>query len=699
VSARQVDPNRRRMLEVVRETWIDGYLKHSLDNIVRIELGLKEEEPDTISRPFDLIVQPPGQVPRPLPPGRSISAVFDELGQALLILGAPGAGKTTLLLELTRDLLDRAEQDASYPMPVVFHLSSWAVRRRPLADWLVDELAERYYVPRKLAQTWIDAEQVLPLLDGLDEVAPEHRVECVEAINTFRQQHWLVPLAVCCRAADYHALPVRVKVSGAVAINALSRAQVSTYLKQAGKPLAGVRTALRDDETLWELLDTPLMLSIVSLAYRGRSAAEVRAAGSLEKRRAHLFAKYTERMFERRTKVTEYTQEQTIHWLTWLARSLMRNNLSVFYVELMQPDWLPSRAQRWVVAMMPIIFCGLVFGLVFGLGAGLVLGLGAGLGSGLDRITPAEALRWSWRRARSHWAGGLILGLLVGGLVVGLVVGLGVGQLLGLVDGLVTGLVFGLVLGLVFGLGSGLVGGLSTDQIVTRTIPNEGIRRSLRNALISLLSGVLVAWLGAGLVFILGGVLVPWLGAALGGMLVGWLGAGLGAGLGGELVSRLVFGLVFGLFGGLVFGLVFGVSPWLVFGLDLKLIFGLGPELVFGLAIRLIFWLELDLVVGLDLGLAIGLSGGLVFGLVFGLAVGLQNGGSACLKHYVLRILLWRNNYAPLNYIRFLDYAAERVFLRKVGGSYIFTHRLLMEYFATLEPIEQAGQAKAEQQQ
>jgi hypothetical protein len=32
----------------------------------------------------------------------------------------------------------------------------------------------------------------------------------------------------------------------------------------------------------------------------------------------------------------------------------------------------------------------------------------------------------------------------------------------------------------------------------------------------------------------------------------------------------------------------------------------------------------------------------------------------------------------------FLDYAAERVFLRKFGGGYIFTHRLLMEYFATL---------------
>jgi hypothetical protein len=30
----------------------------------------------------------------------------------------------------------------------------------------------------------------------------------------------------------------------------------------------------------------------------------------------------------------------------------------------------------------------------------------------------------------------------------------------------------------------------------------------------------------------------------------------------------------------------------------------------------------------------------------------------------------------------FLDYAAERLFLRKVGGGYSFIHRLLQDYFA-----------------
>ena len=40
-------------------------------------------------------------------------------GRTLLILGEPGAGKTTTLLELTRDLLNRAEQGLDYRIPIV----------------------------------------------------------------------------------------------------------------------------------------------------------------------------------------------------------------------------------------------------------------------------------------------------------------------------------------------------------------------------------------------------------------------------------------------------------------------------------------------------------------------------------------------------------------------------------------------------
>ena len=79
--------------------------------------------------------------------------------------------------------------------------------------------------------------------------------------------------------------------------------------------------------------------------------------------------------------------------------------------------------------------------------------------------------------------------------------------------------------------------------------------------------------------------------------------------------------------------------------------------------------------------LGLGLSTGLGVALVGGLAYG----GYACLSHLFLRLILWRCGAMPLNYVRFLDYCAERIFLRKVGGGYIFIHRLLLKYFASLE--------------
>jgi len=56
LSPQQAD-NRHRILKLVRKIWIDDYLKHSLDNLARRELGL-EENPDAVSRPWDLIPKP-----------------------------------------------------------------------------------------------------------------------------------------------------------------------------------------------------------------------------------------------------------------------------------------------------------------------------------------------------------------------------------------------------------------------------------------------------------------------------------------------------------------------------------------------------------------------------------------------------------------------------------------------------------------
>ncbi len=79
-----------------------------------------------------------------------------------------------------------------------------------------------------------------------------------------------------------------------------------------------------------------------------------------------------------------------------------------------------------------------------------------------------------------------------------------------------------------------------------------------------------------------------------------------------------------------------------------------------------------------------GLGWGIPLGLIAMSVIALRNGGYACMKHLVLRILLRHAKVIPRNYSQFLDYAAECILLRKVGGGYIFVHRLLLEYFASL---------------
>ena len=85
--------------------------------------------------------------------------------------------------------------------------------------------------------------------------------------------------------ADYAVLTTKLHLPGALVVQPLTRQQVDDYLAQAGKPLAGVRTALQEDKTLWELLDTPLVLSVAALAYQGRSAAEMQITGTLDERK------------------------------------------------------------------------------------------------------------------------------------------------------------------------------------------------------------------------------------------------------------------------------------------------------------------------------------------------------------------------------------------------------------------------------
>ena len=229
-----------------------------------------------------------------------MSQVYDRACGELLILGEPGAGKTTLLLELARDLIARARSDEMLPLPVVFNLSSWSQKQLPLAEWLVEELHLKYQVPRQLGNAWVQTDSLLPLLDGVDEVAAEHREACIKAINSFRWEHGLLPMVVCSRSIDYFMQPQRIVLHSAVTVQPLTPVQIEVYVEQAGEPLSALRVALHRDAALYELTSTPLMLSILTLTYQGLPLEELLKGASLTERQRQIFERYVERMLGHR---------------------------------------------------------------------------------------------------------------------------------------------------------------------------------------------------------------------------------------------------------------------------------------------------------------------------------------------------------------------------------------------------------------
>ncbi|MEZ4518587.1 MAG: hypothetical protein R3C44_17790 [Chloroflexota bacterium] len=94
-----------------------------------------------------------------------------------------------------------------------------------------------------------------------------HRRACAEALNTFRRRHEGVSLLVTTRNLDYQALNTRLNLDKAIVLQPLNEDQIDQYLAKRGKRLAGLRASLKADATLRDLAQSPLMLSIMTLAY------------------------------------------------------------------------------------------------------------------------------------------------------------------------------------------------------------------------------------------------------------------------------------------------------------------------------------------------------------------------------------------------------------------------------------------------
>lgn len=351
---------------------------------------------------------------------------------------------------------------------------------------------------------------------------------------------------------------------------------------------------------------------------------------------------------------------------------MQQHNQEVFLIEGLQPTWLQTRGWQWGYILTSRLIGGPIVGLsaglialvFFGLEGGPIVGLRVGLPLGFVDILRFEWLRQQRLLTKPATYGWSVANVMIVSLIVGLIIVL---SSRGMVPP-ITGLIFGSIVGLIFGLRDKRQSSGNDIQ------PVEALHWSWRKAL----RGGLIGGLIAGLL-----------------MLIGELGNVSPALTCFHVASqsfcvRVTDSMIPVLTIGGLIGVIFsGLSREITEtksvpnqGIWLSIRNAIFGGLIVGLIGFLLFGLEDELIVGLILGL--------ILGPLFGLIGALWYGGLDVIQHYTLRLILIIQGHTPANYARFLDYAADRIFLQKVGGGYRFIHRLLLEHFAEIAETRKA---------
>ena len=339
-----------------------------------------------------------------------------DVGQRLAILGKPGSGKTVCLL---KHLLQQAEGDAHEPLPIIFECSEWDGRE--LVPWMAWQLHRKYEFEEDTARQMVQSRDILPLFDGLDELATEKQGDFVRCFNALPNDR---PQIVCCRIKEYEYLQEnagdKLALRNAVILRDITPQRLKEHLLRAG--LDDLWTLLEQSEneadpsspqpaeeeqdteqpqTLPELARRPLFLGImIAVAEKLRQGWKRQQGESWEDLlwRLYLNDCLAQRPPQPKPDAHDrkYAKAPSRHWLHCLAKWIQAENKVALQIDELQPSMLK---QYWRFGLLYGLVLGLACGLIGWVFAGLRVGSATGVIVGIiiglfighaDRLHPKE---------------------------------------------------------------------------------------------------------------------------------------------------------------------------------------------------------------------------------------------------------------------------------------------------------------------
>ncbi|MFD0167938.1 hypothetical protein ACFVJH_27925 [Streptomyces decoyicus] len=590
---------------------------------------------------------------RSLRPGRLVITGTPTTGtRGTAGAGDAGAGKTVLALALLLGLAK--ERGPGEPVPVRLTAASWP--GAGIRPWLSAHLADVFGLSRRDADQVVDADLVLPVIDGLDEMDSgatpgytSHAARLLRAIEEFESGGEPRPVVVTCRHAHYQALveaDAQPKAMARIALARIDAARARTYLIQrvAGTEVGRARwrpvldaleeattaeAAADSSQALARALDTPWRLTLAATVFQERtpSGAYLRDPADLLTFAAggRLYGYLMDRYIGAAVSAPHHAADNTRPGAPVEARRLPKldadttwRRLAVLARYLHTNSGTASEPPR-IVAGRALSSTDLALHELWPIAGHrrvrwtdrtlAVLGLNTALAAVLSRLSgfphtslvaflPLAVLAWgqAWPQPRHMDIHSLHTRVGRRKLTAWLVAGLALGLSVAITGGLMLGFLFGPVLDLAIGTVMGLVLGLAAG-LVAKDESSTSPRALLR----------------------------------------------------GDISTWLVFGLTGGLVGGLM--------GWFV-----NEAFASGGRRV--------------------LGPEIGFVAGLTLGLVCGLLVGYLTGvGQAATRYFAF--LLHVRGRLPWRLGRFLDDCYQLGILRVADTAWQFRHRELQDHLAT----------------
>lgn len=339
----------------------------------------------------------------------------------LVILGEWGSGKSVFLVHLVVELLE-SRRRGDGPVPVLMSLAGWD-HAIPLREWLVDQLISDFRLLRQpyeagpktvpFAEVLLDLHLITLVLDGLDELPPEHRRSAVIQINenlSIRDN-----LVVACRTDYYRDLvhsdpehPLMVEGAAGIALCEPDLSDVKRYLGAGATRWQEIFEGPRA-ETVRQALRRPLLTGLAHAVYnqpvQGAPLPNLRDLAGLTSLAAvegHLLDHLITALYRQ-------SPDGIVHRCRWTRRPDQAEQVRrwfIFLAALMSthPGPTPDRAWWYLEERVPRPLIGTLVGLATALAVGPVAGIV------VYAYTPPGAT------APALWAGG-IGGAVCGGLI------------------------------------------------------------------------------------------------------------------------------------------------------------------------------------------------------------------------------------------------------------------------------------------